>query len=185
LNVDIWETIELANRHPRVNILRPGPGVGGHCIAVDPWFLVNSAPENTPLIRSARMVNDSKPHFVVSRIMEKIEGMPDANIACLGITFKANVDDTRESPAIEVVRALSERHRGQVMVVEPNIEHLPEQLRHKPNIVKCTLREAIDTAEVFVGLVDHSEFKSLDTSALKDKIVVDSTGMWVNNGKDR
>src|SRR5690606_33181732 len=107
MHIDVWEVIRLANRHPRVNILSPGPGVGGHCIPVDPWFIVAAAPQLTPLVRTAREVNDRRPHRVAEQVVAKAKRFRSPSIACLGLTFKANVDDIRESPAIEVVERIA------------------------------------------------------------------------------
>ncbi|MEQ2588849.1 nucleotide sugar dehydrogenase, partial [Escherichia coli] len=119
MGVDVWEVIRLANRHPRVNILSPGPGVGGHCIAVDPWFLVSAAPEQTPLIRTAREVNDGKTDYVIAQAAAMIEANPGARVACLGLAFKANIDDFRESPALKVAAALARRFGERIQIVEP------------------------------------------------------------------
>ncbi|HYN40082.1 MAG TPA: UDP-N-acetyl-D-mannosamine dehydrogenase, partial [Rhodospirillales bacterium] len=118
LGLDVWRVIALANRHPRVSILKPGAGVGGHCIAVDPWFVVASAPERARLIRTARHVNDSKPDFIVDRVTEALDGKPMARVACLGLAFKADVDDFRESPALHIARLLTAAYPGRVMCAD-------------------------------------------------------------------
>ena len=124
---DVWDVIGMANRHPRVDILKPGPGVGGHCIAVDPWFIVDSAPELTPLIQAARHVNDGKPEHVVDRVLAATKDLGHPRIACLGLSYKANIDDLRESPAVHIVQRLAERldGRGTILVVEPHVPALP------------------------------------------------------------
>src|SRR5690606_17281813 len=166
LDINVWELIALANRHPRVNILQPGPGVGGHCIAVDPWFIVSRSPERTNLIRTAREVNDQKPEWVLNKIKEAVANYVKANpekegsvvIACLGLAFKPDVDDLRESPALSITNRLATEHNGQVMAVEPNIDELPEVLEGKAEL--CSVNKAIAAADVLVVLVDHKEFKS-------------------------
>lgn len=173
--IDVWEVIELANHHPRVNILKPGPGVGGHCIAVDPWFIIHAANGLAPLMQTARQVNDSKPHYVVERALSLVQ--PGETIACLGLTYKADTDDLRESPAVEVVQALTSRHRGPMIVVEPNIKSLPRSLR-QPGIQQADLNEAIDQADAIILLVDHLQFKAAPASLLDGKKVYDTRGIW-------
>ena len=137
LDIDVWELIGLANRHPRVNILQPGPGVGGHCIAVDPWFIVSRSPETARIIRTAREVNDAKPDWVRAKVdravADHLAAHPglkatDVTIACYGLTFKPDIDDLRESPALEIVAELAASHPGIVLAVEPNIDSLPMAL---------------------------------------------------------
>ncbi len=180
LNIDVWELIRLANRHPRVNVLQPGPGVGGHCIAVDPWFIVSSARAQAKLIRTAREVNEGKPQWVLEKIEAAIGAHLMANpsrsasevaVACYGLAFKPDIDDLRESPALGIVRALAERHTGRLLVVEPNIETLP------PGLGKAELTTAGEArvADVQVLLVDHKSFKSLPPPA---GIYVDTRGVW-------
>ena len=170
LEIDVWELISLANRHPRVNILKPGPGVGGHCIAVDPWFLISSAPEEAKLITAAREVNDRKPHWVVEKIKSKALALakpsesPDRSpvtIACYGIAFKPDIDDLRESPAVAVVRALNEGLSGdcRILVVEPHIMDLPE---HLADCELVTGDEALRAADLNLILVRHTAFESLE-----------------------
>jgi UDP-N-acetyl-D-mannosaminuronic acid dehydrogenase len=175
LDINVWELIRLANRHPRVSILQPGPGVGGHCIAVDPWFIVDSAPELARLIRTARIVNDDKPRYVIDRIERAAKRFKEPLIACLGLAFKANIDDLRESPALEIARELGERFDGQVMVVEPNIRKLPEALEGKVRL--CELNEALNDADVIVILVDHAQFGRVDPVRLQAKVVIDTRGL--------
>lgn len=178
LEINVWELIELCNRHPRVEILRPGPGVGGHCIAVDPWFIVDSAPDKARLIRTAREVNDSKPLYVVSKVMAKAERFKQANIACLGLAFKADIDDLRESPALDICVDLASRASGNLLVVEPNISKLPSVLENLANVKLCTIEESMAEADIVLGLVDHSEFKTLNRELLAEKVVIDTRGMW-------
>jgi UDP-N-acetyl-D-mannosaminuronic acid dehydrogenase len=176
LDINVWELINLANHHPRVNILQPGPGVGGHCIAVDPWFIVDAAPEKAKLIRTARMVNDSKPYFVIEKIKEATKNLQNPTIACLGLSFKANIDDLRESPAVEIVKELSLIYDQTIYVAEPHIEELPGSLKEL-NIQLTKTEDAIEKAEVVVLLVDHDYFKVIDKKALSNKIVIDTRGV--------
>lgn len=165
-SIDVWELIRLANRHPRVNVLQPGPGVGGHCIAVDPWFIVASAPEQARLIRTAREVNDAKPDWVLEKIRSKSKRFKRPTIACLGLTFKSDVDDLRESPALQITRQVVQEDLGNVVVCEPNVDGHEEF-----NLV--SLEEAMTFADIVVLLVKHREFCNLDQNQLKDKIVID------------
>ncbi|KIP20049.1 UDP-glucose 6-dehydrogenase ywqF [Anoxybacillus ayderensis] len=176
LNINVWELINLANHHPRVNILQPGPGVGGHCIAVDPWFIVDAAPETAKLIRTARMVNDSKPYFVIEKIKEATKNLQNPTIACLGLAFKANVDDLRESPAVKIVKELSAIYDQTIYVAEPHIEELPKDLLEL-NVRLVKTEDAIEKADVVVLLVDHDYFKVIDKKALLNKIVIDTRGV--------
>lgn len=175
LGIDVWEVIGLANKHPRVKILNPGPGVGGHCIAVDPWFLVEKMPEITSLIATARRRNDSMPDHVVSRVEAVVPA--GAKIACLGAAYKADVGDIRESPAIEVIHKL--RSRGyEVCVVDPHAASLND-------IPLVSLDEALEAADCVVLLVDHAEFKSMDVQRLQEKLgsekLIDTRGIWRDN----
>ncbi|MEH0147256.1 UDP-N-acetyl-D-mannosamine dehydrogenase [Corynebacterium sp. Q4381] len=178
LDIDVWELIELANHHPRVNILNPGPGVGGHCIAVDPWFIVSSVPEQAKLIRLARETNDSKPEFVLGKVAEAVERKPDASIAALGLAFKADIDDLRESPALDIVDRLTDQYPDKpIRVVEPNIQALPARFDGKENSELTDLHAALEDADIILVLVDHSEFKNLDPKVLAGKDVIDTRGM--------
>jgi UDP-N-acetyl-D-mannosaminuronic acid dehydrogenase len=178
LDVNVWELISLANRHPRVNILSPGPGVGGHCIAVDPWFIISAAPELTKLTRTAREVNDAKPALVLAKITAAAKRIREPVIACLGLSYKADIDDLRESPALHIVQQLVRENAGQILVVEPNIKSLPNVLGGNPHVRHCDLREAIDRADIVVVLVDHRQFKRVDREILKPKIIIDTRGIW-------
>jgi UDP-N-acetyl-D-mannosaminuronic acid dehydrogenase len=175
LNINVWELTKLANRHPRVNILNSGPGVGGHCIAVDPWFIVDSCPEQALLIKQARLTNDAKPHYVIEQIREAADQFKRPVIACLGLAFKADIDDLRESPALQIVTALSEDNIGDIIAVEPNIKSLPKHLEGK--IELASLQDALSGANVVVVLVDHKEFKSADKTAFAKKVVIDTRGI--------
>lgn len=177
LGVDVWQAIGLANKHPRVNILKPGAGVGGHCIAVDPWFVVHAAPEAARLIRTAREVNDAKPHWVVDRILKHAERFRDPVVACFGIAYKPNVDDMRESPSVEIVERLAERSNLKVLVVEPNVSELPGPLRGHPNVRLVTADEARRDADILALLVSHKQFERMDSKALLGKVVVDAIGL--------
>ncbi|WP_318842539.1 UDP binding domain-containing protein [Citrifermentans bremense] len=168
----VWELIELANRHPRVNILQPGPGVGGHCIAVDPWFIVAAAPEEARLIRTAREVNDAKPHWVMDRVKSKARRFKDPVIGCLGLAFKANIDDLRESPALEITRELMSSGVGRVMACEPNLS------QGRGDLPLYGLEEVLRDADILLVLVDHEEFKEMDRELLKEKVVIDTRGVW-------
>jgi UDP-N-acetyl-D-mannosaminuronic acid dehydrogenase len=178
LGIDVWEVVELANHHPRVNVLKPGPGVGGHCIAVDPWFIVDSAPAETPLIQAARRVNDGKPGYLAGRIADAAKAVKDPVIACLGLAYKADIDDLRESPAVAVVRALSEAKAGRVLAVEPHVKALPASLKEMKNVSLAGLDEALKAADVVVLLTDHKAFRDIDRQRLAGKIVIDARGAW-------
>lgn len=177
LRINVWDLIRVANLHPRVNILSPGPGVGGHCIAVDPWFIVAADPENSRLIRTAREVNDGKPRWVVSKVEAAASQLKAPVIACLGLAYKANIDDLRESPAMEIVETLAHRHVGQILVVEPHIDELPEPLAALC-VELADFDQAIERANIVVLLVDHLGFLEIDKSILKDRIVIDTRGAW-------
>jgi len=177
LKINVWELISLANRHPRVNVLSPGPGVGGHCIAVDPWFIVDSAPEEAKLIAMAREVNDSKPDFVLNKLRAMASEFKTPKIACLGLAFKADIDDLRESPAVEIVKKIISENMGKVLIVEPHISKLPEQLMGE-QVELISLDQAMDTANIILTLTDHSVFKQMKTDKLKEKIVLDARGIW-------
>ncbi|HED7970132.1 TPA: UDP-N-acetyl-D-mannosamine dehydrogenase [Campylobacter jejuni] len=167
LDINVWELIKLANRHPRVNILQPGCGVGGHCIAVDPWFIVYQNPNEAKIIKTAREVNDNKPNFVVQKIKKKIKDILEPKIACLGLAFKPDIDDLRESPALDIVIKLASENASQILVVEPNIKQLPLKLQNKRNIKLVCLSQALDEADVVAVLVRHKEFIEVQS----DKVV--------------
>ena len=177
LGVDVWEVIRLANRHPRVNILQPGPGVGGHCIAVDPWFLVHADPANTPLIRTARLVNDGKTDHVVAQAAALIEARPDAPVACLGLAFKANIDDFRESPALKVAQILARRFGERVRIVEPYARALPAAF-DGTGATLIDIDTAIERCPIMIVLVDHDVFRSVPVEERSDKLVLDTRGIW-------
>jgi UDP-N-acetyl-D-mannosaminuronic acid dehydrogenase len=177
LSINVWELIRLANLHPRVNVLRPGPGVGGHCIAVDPWFIVDGAPREARLIRTSREINDSKPDFVVRKVKTRAGELRQPVIACLGLAYKADVDDLRESPAVEVVHKLANADLGKILVVEPHVNKLPPSLDH-PNLELADFELAVKSANLIVLLVSHRAFMHVDRELLKDKFVIDTVGAW-------
>lgn len=186
LGIDVWELIELANHHPRVNILQPGAGVGGHCIAVDPWFIVSQAPDEARLIRTAREVNDAKPEWVVQKVSEAVgrflQAHPartarDVTVACFGLSFKPDIDDLRESPALAIAQELEQQHPGKLLLVEPHIEALPAGQFKRSVLVKPDL--AARRADVIVLLVDHSAFRDLDGSRIDARFLVDTRGLWI------
>ncbi|WP_434143890.1 UDP-N-acetyl-D-mannosamine dehydrogenase [Photobacterium leiognathi] len=181
LDINVWELIALANRHPRVNILQPGPGVGGHCIAVDPWFIVSKTPEEAKIIHTARLVNDSKPEWVVNKIKLAVADFLQANpnktaqditIACYGLAFKPDIDDLRESPAMGVTQKIANMHAGRTIAIEPNITKLPEKLT---NVELVDIKSALVDADIQVMLVDHKEFKEISVNS---GIVIDTKGIW-------
>jgi len=176
LGVDVWDVIALANRHPRVNILQPGPGVGGHCIAVDPWLLVSGAPKVARLIRTAREVNDFKATYTERRVRGLLDAVPGGKVALLGLAFKPDIDDFRESPALEIALSLAKTRGQRIMVVEPFAEELPNGFEGT-GAQLATLDEALNTAEVIVVLVDHTAFKHLTPANLAGKLVFDTRGM--------
>lgn len=181
LDINVWELINLANHHPRVNILQPGPGVGGHCIAVDPWFIVSSSPETSKLIRTARLVNDGKPKWVIEKVREAVENNGISSIAILGLAFKADIDDLRESPSLDIATDVAVAHRDlKINVVEPNVDELPNSLAGRDNVKLVDLDQAISDSELVVLLVDHKEFKAIDPAALENKEVIDTKGIWDN-----
>ncbi len=176
LGIDVWQVVEMANKHPRVDILKPGPGVGGHCIAVDPWFLVQTCPEDTKLIASAREVNDSRPERIAARVEQELAKHEVENpvVVCLGLTYKADVCDLRGSPSLVVASCL-ERKGIEVRVCDP-------YANGECNYKCVSVREAVKGADALVLLVDHKEYKSLDVDALRDlmrhEIVIDTKGVW-------
>lgn len=179
LGIDVWELIELANHHPRVNILQPGPGVGGHCIAVDPWFIVSAASGEAKLIRTAREVNDTKPSYVLEKVSLAITELHKPVVAVFGITFKADVDDLRESPSLAIAAELASAHPSlTLLVVEPNIQSLPAELSNFSNTILVDMNEALLRSDIAVLLVDHRPFKTLAKNQLVGKTVIDTKGIW-------
>jgi UDP-N-acetyl-D-mannosaminuronic acid dehydrogenase len=185
LNVNVWELIQLSNLHPRVNILQPGPGVGGHCIAVDPWFIVSKTPELANIIHSARKINDGKPSWVIDKVRlavgEYLQKYPDKTtkditIACYGMAFKPDIDDLRESPALEIIQQISKVHPGPVIVVEPNISDKPNGLSNR--IELKTQEMALEISQIGVILVAHKAFKETERTAwCSNAVVIDTCGI--------
>ena len=181
LDINVWELIELANHHPRVDILNPGPGVGGHCIAVDPWFIVHSAPEDAKIVKLARQINDKKPEFVINKVYQAIndisQDISQLNITCFGLSFKPDIDDLRESPALNIARKISLMGFKKHFIVEPNIKELPDMFG-KSKLVQ--LHTGINSSDILLMLVDHAQFKDINPEILYDKKVIDTRGIWIN-----
>ena len=184
LGINVWELIKLANRHPRVNILQPGPGVGGHCIAVDPWFIVSKTPDLARLIRTAREVNDAKPEWVISKVTQTVSkylhvnpGMAarDITIAFFGITFKPDIDDLRESPSLEIALRIAQLHPGKLLVVEPNIQEIPIELQSRVQL--ASMGDAQACAHIAVMLVGHKSFKRMHPDSWRRMVLVDACGL--------
>ncbi len=184
LGVDVWEAVKLASLHPRVNLHLPGPGVGGHCISVDPWFLVEKVPENAKLIRQAREINDSMPQYVVKIVKENLEdkGIKDAKISILGVSYKGNVGDTRESPALPVIKGLKEAG-VRVSIYDPHVRDFEYEL--------VGIEQTFKEADCVVILADHQEFKYLNPAELgrlmRTRIVIDTRNclnpqQWLDQG---
>lgn len=186
LDIDIWELINLANLHPRVNILQPGPGVGGHCIAVDPWFIISKTPDESRLIHTARQVNDYKPQWVIEKVKLAVteflsknqnKTIKDVTIACFGLAFKPNIDDLRKSPALEITNTLVNLGICKVLAVEPNIIELPSFISSSIKLV--SISKAISESDICVLLVDHCEFKQLSKDVFKNNLIIDTKGIWI------
>ncbi len=178
-NINVWELIKLANRHPRINILEPGPGVGGHCIAVDPWFIVSKEQELAKLIKTARQVNETKPDWVVDKVKIAIsdfmqsnpnKNIEDIKIACFGLTYKPNIDDLRESPALYITRKIASMHKGCVTAIEPNINSIENEM-----FSLISIEDAINKANIAVILVNHNEFKNI--KSLFNGVLIDTIGI--------
>jgi UDP-N-acetyl-D-mannosaminuronic acid dehydrogenase len=181
LDINVWDLIRLANRHPRVKILQPGAGVGGHCIAVDPWFIVDKTPDQARLIKTARVVNDDKPDWVVGKVMSAIRDKvqsgrraEDLTVALLGLAFKPNIDDLRESPALHIVESLVPAAKSRFLIVEPNVEHAPASLG---DLSLSTTAEALAQADIVVRLVAHKEFENVGKSLRADQVAIDAVGL--------
>lgn len=183
LDIDVWELIKLANLHPRVSILQPGPGVGGHCIAVDPWFIVSAAPDDAKLIRQAREVNDYKPHWVIEQVEAASHALATKGlggkapvVACLGLSFKPDIDDLRESPALEICRKLAVSDKYEVLAAEPNITQMPDNFKGMVKLLDVEV--AIQRADIVLLLVDHRPFRDIPADMLANKHLIDTRGMW-------
>lgn len=183
-DINVWELISLANRHPRVNILQPGPGVGGHCIAVDPWFIVSQNPKQSRLIHTARLVNDNKPVWVIDQVKAAVadcltetgKRANEIKIACFGLAFKPNIDDLRESPAMNITQQVANWHSGTTFAVEPNIHELPTKLKGITELVST--EQALKEADIVLMLVDHQQFKAIPGNQVTQKWIVDTKGVW-------
>jgi UDP-N-acetyl-D-mannosaminuronic acid dehydrogenase len=185
LGIDPWDVVELANRHPRVNILKPGPGVGGHCIAVDPWFIVDSAPDAARLIRTARAVNDARPHEIARRIADAAQAAravkgeeTTVRVACLGLSYKADIDDLRESPAVAVCAALADDAGLALDIVEPHAQALPPVLSGRASVRLAALETAVTGADVIAVLTDHTAFRGLTRADVAGAFLVDARGLF-------
>lgn len=176
-DINVWEVIDIANRHPRVNVLRPGPGVGGHCIAVDPWFIIDSAPDLARVMRTSREVNNAKTQNIIERAEALIDDHPYASVACCGLAFKANVDDLRESPAMEIAIHLAKKYGQRIKVVEPNLRRLPPELADY-QVGFVNIDEALRSCEIAILLVDHDEFKMVPLAERRHLDVIDTRGIW-------
>lgn len=182
--INVWELIALANRHPRVNILQPGPGVGGHCIAVDPWFIVAQNPQQARLIRTAREVNDAKPGWVLEQVKQALaecatqsdKRASEIAIACFGLAFKPDIDDLRESPAMAVAQRIAAWHSGETWVVEPHVTSIPDRLAQDASLV--SVEQALQQADILVMLVDHAQFRAIDAAQIAQPWIVDTKGVW-------
>ena len=181
-SIDVWELIALANHHPRVNILKPGPGVGGHCIAVDPWFIVSALGDKARLIREARWINSGRPRQVVRKVLDSVAEGGVTSIGCFGLSYKADVDDYRESPAVEVLEYLAKELQLQgaridLRVVEPFSRTLPHELQSSSRVRLTGLDEGLD-ADLLLMLVDHRAFREVPADRLRGKRIIDTRGIW-------
>ena len=180
-NINVWELISLANHHPRVNILQPGPGVGGHCIAVDPWFIVDKSPNLSRLIKTARQINDAKPDFIFSKLKSvikqliqegKFESISQITIACYGVTFKPNIDDTRQSPALGICEKIIETHPGPILIVEPNLDN---DYFKQYGLKLFSDIDNLPDADIHLLLVPHKQFSDFKPES---GIIIDACGVW-------
>lgn len=178
LGIDVWNAIKLANRHPRVSILTPGPGVGGHCIAVDPWFIVDSAPEESRIIRTAREVNVQKVRFVTDKVRQHASRFRQPVIACFGLTYKPDVEDLRESPALEIAEHLAGLEDARVLVCDPWLTELPKGLQGRANVEFVDMERAYGDCDIAALLVGHRQFRELRQSHFANKAVVDAAGLF-------
>lgn len=192
LDIDVWELINLANLHPRVNILQPGPGVGGHCIAVDPWFIISKTPGESKLIHTARQINDYKPQWVVEKVKMAVaeflsknqhKTIKDVTVACFGLAFKPDIDDLRESPALNIIKDLAALNFGSLLAVEPNINDLPDYLKN--NLELVSIDTAIESSDICIFLVNHKEFNVINLDKLNFMRVIDPCGLFRNEVSHR
>lgn len=179
-DINIWELVQLTNRHPRVNILNPGPGVGGHCIGVDPWFIISQAPKQANMMRMAREVNEEKTKFVLQKIQNEIQKTKNPIVACLGLSYKGDTNDLRESPSVKIVESLASNNNIPIFVVEPHIECLPASIRKFENIQLVGLDEALNKSNIVALFVDHSKFRDISVEHLANKALIDTKGFWNN-----
>lgn len=177
LGIDVWAAIELANRHPRVSILQPGAGVGGHCIAVDPWFIVSSAPQESRLIRAAREINDHKPHWLAAQIVQHADRFKSPVVGCFGIAYKPDVEDVRESPSLEIVKLLAKEQNIRVVVCDPMVKEPPEELRGLNTVSFAAIDETCQAADIVAFLVGHRQFSRMPPNRFLNKVVVDAIGL--------
>ena len=178
LDINVWEAIDLANRHPRVNILKPGPGVGGHCIAIDPWFIVDSAPEATTLIQSARKVNKGKTSHIIEKIRFSLKDKSKPTVAFLGLAYKADINDLRESPAVQISETIAFDGTARILIVEPYIQSLPDQLAEFNNVSLVDLETAYNDADLIVLLTDHTVFHERPPIPSASQNIIDTRGIW-------
>jgi UDP-N-acetyl-D-mannosaminuronic acid dehydrogenase len=177
MGVNVHELIQAANRHPRVKILTPGPGVGGHCIPVDPWFIVESSPDMARLIHTARIVNDDKSDYVYAQVAERVKADGVKKVAILGLAYKPDVDDLRESPAMHIALKAAQEGLSEILIVEPNVHELPSKF-DGTGATLVNLDEAVEQADLLVALVGHAPFtKSVALAGAKDR-VIDAVGLW-------
>ena len=183
LNINVWELITIANKHPRVNILNPGPGVGGHCIAVDPWFIIEKLPEDTKLIKLARVINLSKTKYIINKIKKEInknnKNLNTLTLSCFGISYKPNVPDLRESPGLKIAEEISSWGLKRLNIVEPNIDLLPSTL-DKQNVRLTSINESIKSSDIILFLVGHESFKKIKFIDIKGTEVYDLVGISTN-----
>jgi UDP-N-acetyl-D-mannosaminuronic acid dehydrogenase len=177
LDIDVWAAIELANRHPRVSILQPGAGVGGHCIAVDPWFIVSSAPEESRIIRAAREINDNKPHWIAQQIIQHADRFKNPVVGCFGATYKPDVEDLRESPSLDIIKLLAAHSDIRVVVCDPMIKVLPDELKAMNSVSLASIDDTCNQADIAAFLVGHRQFRQMHPNRFLNKIVVDAIGL--------
>lgn len=177
LGVNTQETIRLANKHPRVKILEPGPGVGGHCIAVDPWFLVNASQKNSKLIQTARKVNDRKADYIAKKIIKKSSSLKKPIIACFGLSYKKDVCDTRLSPAIKIIARVAKKRSNRILIIEPHLKKIPSQLAGLENIEMVGIKEALKSAHILVILVGHKQFHEINWAKFDKESIIDTVGI--------